>query len=391
MQKGLEMVWHGLDLAAYWKILAGDFAAPTRRHVRKVQTTAGGLELDVEQDKHEVSGHARRERRAGREQDDAMAPAEVAEDPIEAEVSLGDALADRGEDAHNDTDDSEGAASMADVVPASGSVGQVEAGTALEEASSSTSSSDSSSSAASDAESPNAASVAEGALAVRRAPQEVVEHFDSFIDVCVFGPELQARCFGVFLLTRKEDRAGNGWGGLQATCPFHRKNASSGCRKFVSFPSTNVEECTAVLRQLFTWCCRAPRHNRQRDHLWDMPLIEDTPSPEVLRSLAITDGPTEPAKTDDQLDSEDRLRAQGMDREAAAAQVAAGVGGQALASSGKGRARSRGRGRGGNVGRAGARGRNAGSGAVEVAESASSSSGDSSSSSGSDTDSDDSS
>ena len=62
--------------------------------------------------------------------------------------------------------------------------------------------------------------------------------------------------YGPFRLTPKQPdlRHGRRFGGFEASCPFHRKNNSTGCKKYLSLRSNDIAERQSCLRALKYWC-----------------------------------------------------------------------------------------------------------------------------------------
>ena len=97
--------------------------------------------------------------------------------------------------------------------------------------------------------------------------------------------------YGVFTISSRE-------GGLQARCPFHRKNSKTDCKKFFRVESDEK----VAWKRLFWWCISHTDHVRQRDHVsYDAP-IEDCGIDDFIDAARIDEGPAEEVKTDVQLD-----------------------------------------------------------------------------------------
>ena len=115
--------------------------------------------------------------------------------------------------------------------------------------------------------------------------------------------------WGPFRLTPRQPAKGRPHGGFEANCPFHRKNANTGCKKYIQLRDGSDEMRTAALRALQSWCNSAPQHKRQRTHLCHYISIETAPSQVVVAAGKITNPPAEKAKTDEELDEADAASA----------------------------------------------------------------------------------
>ena len=127
--------------------------------------------------------------------------------------------------------------------------------------------------------------------------------------------------WGVFTLTCKRSDGGSGY---QARCPFHKKNKSSGCKRFFNFPVDLTKEDTiAMIRRMKWWCLIAHDHVRQRTHL--LAELEDAeiPGDELLEAMALVDEPVG-VLTDIELDALDKPVARGRGRGRAGRSVGRG-------------------------------------------------------------------
>ncbi len=188
--------------------------------------------------------------------------------------------------------------------------------------------------------------------------------------------------FGVFRLTPKQPgtSSSGAYGGLQATCPFHRLNARSGCKKFVTIRGPSVEDKSAALRVLLQWCVEAPNYSRQRYHM-AVPLAPESAPPwAFLLSRRIDDEPRGPVQTDAELDAAEAAEVVGAEAGDVVPLPRGGGKGRG------GRRRDRGRGRGSEGGRAPQRRRSPSPSPVPSGTSSSSSSSNTGSSSSSSAD-----
>ena len=135
------------------------------------------------------------------------------------------------------------------------------------------------------------------AEAVEKPPSD-----DSDSDVPRLG---RPSAWGPFRLTVKQPSAsaGRAYGGIEATCPFHRKNKKTGCKKYLQLRSSTQNEFDLCLRSLKAWCNAATTYNRQRDHLAHFVSAASAPIQEVLDAGFIRDGPSDRPADDDELDA----------------------------------------------------------------------------------------
>lgn len=144
--------------------------------------------------------------------------------------------------------------------------------------------------------------------------------------------------WGAFTITSRRPAPGsNRCGGWQASCPYHRKNATTGCKRYFAIQGPRAADRDAALHTLLHWCVIARGFSRQRSHLSE-PLDAANLMPVQLimeKKLFAEDAPARrDVRTDIELDA----------MEAAAAAAAGRQGGRA-------RGRGRGRGRAGRQGR----------------------------------------
>ena len=132
-------------------------------------------------------------------------------------------------------------------------------------------------------------------------------------------------------------------GGIEVTCPFHKRNTTSGCKKQVSLRSRTQSEFDVAVWALRHWCNSAQHYDRQRYHILPRVLNVDlTPAHAIVTANKIENGPPGEVKGDDKLDAEDaaaeaaRLHARGGGR---------GAGGRAHRACRRQRGRGRGRAR----------------------------------------------
>jgi len=109
--------------------------------------------------------------------------------------------------------------------------------------------------------------------------------------------------WGIFRVTPKHPGSANKYGGWEATCPYHRRNDLTGCKKYIAVPSAADGARDAALRAVIFWCSRAASFDRQWKHLGFHPTVSDAPPWPVLESLPERRLPRPAApKTDAELD-----------------------------------------------------------------------------------------
>ena len=333
---GLDMIRHGCTAAYYERVLDGDFRAPEKRRRRQSDALGPGVHVEREDAPRAAPAlprPARRESDAGHPEEAGGSPASTTS--VLARERDDDMLVDDTFDSDIDNDGPGDEQALPNATPAGGiptpppaegdvtpllGVPLTPAVQRLEDIGGVDS--DVGTEAAGGPPGPAPPLLPPPAVPPRLPPargRAVVpltslwDNYEAFMRACPFEQELRAGSYGVFKLTRKGR-------GIQAQCPFHKRNAVSGCKKAITL-TDDPNAATKNIAMLLTWCCRAPRFNRQRDHIGEWMLPEDAPSAEVLRSLTITERPR-PARTDAELDEVDRIRA-----EHAAASSAAAAGG----------------------------------------------------------------
>ena len=83
--------------------------------------------------------------------------------------------------------------------------------------------------------------------------------------------------WGHFRITPKQPSKTNKFGGWQASCPYHRRNDVTGCKKYIAVPDDGAEARDAALRAVILWCSRAPSFDRQWKHMGFHPATNDAP------------------------------------------------------------------------------------------------------------------
>ena len=98
--------------------------------------------------------------------------------------------------------------------------------------------------------------------------------------------DVEGGFFGFFRVTAKRPGSSGGgrYGGLQATCPFHKKNEKTGCKRFLALEDGSESTKQDTMRRLAWWCTMAPDFNRQRLHLSAPLPLESCPPWNVLNA-----------------------------------------------------------------------------------------------------------
>ena len=146
------------------------------------------------------------------------------------------------------------------------------------------------------------------------------------------------------------------FGSFEASCPFHRKNDKTGCKRMFRIWGDRPEDVDRAHMAARWWCARAKDHDRQWYHMRAPIDYDILPVREMIDAAIIVEGPDDVVETDEVLDA--MAAAAGGE---AAAPAEGAEGGEVIPGRGRGGARgcgARGRGAGrGRAGRAAGRGR----------------------------------
>lgn len=106
--------------------------------------------------------------------------------------------------------------------------------------------------------------------------------------------------WGCFTFGTKQPSAksGGGFGGYEARCPFHARNAKTGCKKFINVGGPEESDRARARLVAKWWCVQAPQHQRQWEHIFAAD-VASPPDEEVLEAMRIDTGPTAPVVPDD--------------------------------------------------------------------------------------------
>ena len=113
---------------------------------------------------------------------------------------------------------------------------------------------------------------------------------------------LRSGRFGIFRMTPKQPSDRIPFGGYEASCPFHRKNSRTGCKKFCRMTEAGPAARRDTLLRLMHWCTLAVYHNRQRKHLWHFPELDECPLAHVILARRINEPPDDAVRTDEEID-----------------------------------------------------------------------------------------
>ena len=183
------------------------------------------------------------------------------------------------------------------------------------------------------------------------------EHAAEEIAEVVDGPEIVDTAFdwGAFHFTPKGEGDGKSW---QVQCPFHRKTASTGCKKTLSISTRGGCEATALLALKY-WAVQALNHKKQVRHMhcFDVAKVKLPPVHEVEEAMipAELKPVAHAVLVDADIPSSDGEAPEG------AVPVARGRGARGRGARGRGRGRAA-------LGPARGRARGHGGGALEAAE-----------------------
>ena len=94
-------------------------------------------------------------------------------------------------------------------------------------------------------------------------------------------------------------------GGYQATCPFHRRNQKTGCKRFFRIMASTQQAKLQCLKAALYWCGTYHSHTRQRHHV-RAPLPAVLPAYNVIKHWKVEGRPARrDIKTDEELDAEE--------------------------------------------------------------------------------------
>eukprot|EP00971_Amphidinium_carterae_P350631 6491656-Amphidinium_carterae.4 len=94
------------------------------------------------------------------------------------------------------------------------------------------------------------------------------------------------------------------YGGFQASCPFHKKNSRTGCKRFIQVTGAKLQDRRDALLKCLYWCLEARHHHRQRWHVYcEIPPVAALPNVQTLwEQLGDMQRPEPPVLDDDELD-----------------------------------------------------------------------------------------
>jgi hypothetical protein len=118
--------------------------------------------------------------------------------------------------------------------------------------------------------------------------------------------EVLSRTVGPFRFTSKQSyyKSGGLFGGWEASCPYHRKNNQTGCRKWFGISGPTFAERRSAAAAAMLWCSKAKLFDRQRLHLAYQPDYNSAPDAAQMRMLPIfKEARPKSCPTDEDLDS----------------------------------------------------------------------------------------
>ena len=121
---------------------------------------------------------------------------------------------------------------------------------------------------------------------------------------------LENSSWGCFRITvRPSETLGDvSFGGWQASCLFHKKNRTTGCKKWFGLVADDYQTNVDTMKCLQYWCLSHVDFKRQRDHMAFDPQPADCPPLHFLEACKIDDRPVHGSiKTDAELDVEDGI------------------------------------------------------------------------------------
>jgi hypothetical protein len=100
---------------------------------------------------------------------------------------------------------------------------------------------------------------------------------------------LTGQVWHVFRLTPKNPKQSKTlkYGGWQASCPYHRKNQTTGCKKYISIRGPSPSDSDAAMRAMALWCTMASNFEKQWQHLAFTPAIGDAPGWPALDATVV--------------------------------------------------------------------------------------------------------
>ena len=101
--------------------------------------------------------------------------------------------------------------------------------------------------------------------------------------------------WGAFSFSLKQPKgtasSSSRFGAYECTCPFHRKNDVTGCKKLFSLAGADSKSKQEALARARFWATQARNFNRQRDHMF-MATVDPVPSLQELEQLCILEKPS---------------------------------------------------------------------------------------------------
>lgn len=96
--------------------------------------------------------------------------------------------------------------------------------------------------------------------------------------------------WGCFHISIKRPSKLNSYGAFEGTCPFHRKNSTTGCKKIQVIRGPTLQDREDALLRTKFWCALAFTVKRQHEHVFEASACGNL-DPEVVEAMRIDHGP----------------------------------------------------------------------------------------------------
>ena len=93
--------------------------------------------------------------------------------------------------------------------------------------------------------------------------------------------------WGVFSFSLKQAKGTLRFGGYEVTCPFHKKNSRTLCKKFIALEGREPCHLRMALTTARFWASEAPKHTLQWSHVRRVDLLNIPPEEEVERRVIV--------------------------------------------------------------------------------------------------------
>ena len=96
--------------------------------------------------------------------------------------------------------------------------------------------------------------------------------------------------WGCFHISIKRPSKLNSYGAFEGTCPFHRKNSTTGCKKIQVIRGPTLQDREDALLRTKFWCALAFTVKHQYQHVFEVSACGNL-DPEVVEAMRIDHGP----------------------------------------------------------------------------------------------------